>query len=89
MHRVMYFFHCIAHMVSSNRYAPINVLPHPPLGPKWGFTGGIDTKLLLHYGAFDDRLVAKHPNIFFCYNFLRYVKSRVNPALQLGLKVGI
>ena len=25
----------------------------PPLGPKWGFTGGIDTKLLPHYGAFD------------------------------------
>ena len=35
-------------------YAPINVFPHhPPLGPKWGFTGGIDTKLLPHYGAFD------------------------------------
>ena len=34
--------------------APINVFPHhPPLGPKWGFTGGIDTKLLPHYGAFD------------------------------------
>ena len=26
---------------------------HPPLGPKWGFTGGIDTKPLPHYGAFD------------------------------------
>ena len=37
-----------------SRSAPINVFPHhPPLGPKWGFTGGIDTKLLPHYGAFD------------------------------------
>ena len=25
----------------------------PPLRPKWGFTGGIDTKLLPHCGAFD------------------------------------
>ena len=33
-----------------------NVLPHRPLlGRGWGFTGGIDTKLLPHYGAFDDR----------------------------------
>ena len=40
--------------VSRPSYAPINVFPHhPPLGPKWGFTGGIDTKLLPHYGAFD------------------------------------
>ena len=30
----------------------------PPLGRKWGFTGGIDTKLLPHYGAFDDRSVS-------------------------------
>ena len=39
--------------MSSTRtaYAPINVLPHhppPPLGHKWGFTGGIDSKLLPH-----------------------------------------
>ena len=45
-------------------YAPINVLPHhPPLRRKWGFTGGIDTKLLPHYGAFDDRSVSTQ--IFF------------------------
>ena len=44
--------------------APINVLPHhPPLGRKWGFTGGIDTKLLPHYGASDDRSVSAQ--IFF------------------------
>ena len=28
-------------------YCPI------PIRPKWGFTGGIDTKALPHYGAFD------------------------------------
>ena len=28
------------------------IAPLPPLRSKWGFTGGIDTKLLPHYGAF-------------------------------------
>ena len=47
----------------------------PPLGRKWGFTGGIDTKLLSHYGAFDDRSLSAQ--IFFVVTFLRYVKSCV------------
>ena len=37
-------------------YAPIIVLPHyppPPLGLKWGFGRGFDTKILPHHGAFD------------------------------------
>ena len=59
----------------------------PPLGRKWGFTGGIDTKLLPHYGAFDDRSL--NAQIFFVVTLLRYVKSRVNPTLQLGPTVGI
>ena len=56
--------------------------PTTPLGRKWGFTGGIDTKLLPHYEAFDDRSVSAQ--IFFVVTSrLRNVKSRVNPALQL------
>ena len=42
--------------------APINVSPPLP-GSKLGFTGGIDTKLLPHYGAFDDRSLSDQ--IFF------------------------
>ena len=44
-------------------YCPTTPPPPPPLGRKWGFTGGIDTKLLPHYGAFDDRSVSAQ--IFF------------------------
>ena len=29
-----------------------------PLQSKWGFTGGIDTKVLPHYGAFDKQTKA-------------------------------
>ena len=39
--------------------APINILPHYPLLSKWGFTGGIDTKLLPHYEAFDKDIAFK------------------------------
>ena len=55
----------------------------PPLGRKWGFTGGIDTKLLPHYAAFDDRSVSAQ--IFFVVTSF----AMSNPALQLGPTVGI
>ena len=42
-------------------YAPTNMLPHHPLGCKWGFTRGIDMKLLPHYGG---QSFIKHPSIF-------------------------
>ena len=44
----------IPEFIEGGVYGPINIFPHyPPLGSKWGFTGGTDTKLLPHYGAFD------------------------------------
>ena len=53
MVRILVRRHAYQYLLSVTN-APINVFPHhPPLGPKWGFTGGIDTKLLPHYGAFD------------------------------------
>ena len=52
----------VIYVTQEQSNAPINV---PHLGRKWGFTEGIDTKLLphVHYGAFDDRSVSTQ--IFF------------------------
>ena len=50
--------------------------PTTPLRPKWGFTGGIDTKVLPHYGASDKGIDRQ-----------RFFTSWVCqiPMLQLGL----
>ena len=68
-------------------YAPINVLPHhPPLGRKWGFTGGIDTKLLPHYGAFDDRSVSAQ--IFFVVTSFAMSNPELIPRCNWGQRWG-
>ena len=48
----------------------------PPLGVSGALKGGIDTKLLPHYGAFDDRSVSAQ--IFFVVTSF----AMSNPALQ-------
>ena len=42
------------------------LLPHlHPLGHRWGYTGRIDTKLLPHYGEFDNHSLST-PKYFCC-----------------------
>ena len=67
--------------------APINALPHhPPLGRKWGFTGGIDTKLLPHYGAFDNRSVSAQ--IFFVVTSFAMPNPELIPRYNWGQRWG-
>ena len=67
--------------------APINVFPHHPLlGRKWGFTGGIDTKLLPHYGAFDDRSVSAQ--IFFVVTSFAMSNPELIPRCNWGQRWG-
>ena len=56
--------------------------PPPPLGRKWGFTGGIDTKLLPHYGAFDDRSVSAQ--IFFVVTSFAMSNPELIPRCNWG-----
>ena len=58
----------------------------PPLGRKWGFTGGIDTKLLPHYGAFDDRSVSAQ--IFFVVTSFAMSNPELIPRCNWGQRWG-
>ena len=61
--------------------------PTTPLGHKWGFTGGIDTKLLPHYGAFDDRSVSAQ--IFFVVTSFAMSNPELIPRCNWGQRWGL
>ena len=58
----------------------------PLLGRKWGFTEGIDTKLLPHYGAFDDRSVSAQ--IFFVVTYFAMSNPELIPRCNWGQRWG-
>ena len=62
------------------------IAPPPPLGRKWGFTGGIDTKLLPHYGKFDDRSVSAQ--IFFVVTSFSMSNPELIPCCNWGQQWG-
>ena len=67
-------------------YCPTTPPPPPPLGRKWGFTGGIDTKLLPHYGAFDDRSVSAQ--MFFVVTSFAMSNPELIPRCNWGQRWG-
>jgi len=60
-------------------YAPIIVLPHyPPLGLKWGFGRGFDTKISPHHGAFD--ISERRPTMWGIWKPFKKSSSRQIPT---------